>query len=99
MVDKVLAKRYIAAVMQVPVTEMALRNRVREIRTALGLSQEEVARRAQISPTTLVHLENRDDYQPTRSVMEKVAVALHSSVGWVFFYERIAGIDVEEHVA
>ena len=85
--------------MQVPVTEMALRNRVREIRTALGMSQEEVARRAQVSPTTLVHMENRDDYQPTRSVMERVADALHSPVGWVFFYQRISGSDEEEAVA
>lgn len=84
--------------MTIPVTDVKLGNRLRQIRTALGMSQEEVARQARVSAATVVKIENRADYVPTKPVRQRLAQAVHSTEGWVFFYELV-GDPASEGVA
>lgn len=64
---------------------MAVRNRVREVRRALDLTQEEVCRRGPISKWTLIRVERHPDHTPSYETMFTLARVLGKSVDELFF--------------
>jgi transcriptional regulator with XRE-family HTH domain len=66
----------------------SLRAALRSRRLALGLTQEEVARRARISQTLVSLLESGQFANPTLDVLRRLAKALRTSVGALFVGER-----------
>jgi DNA-binding XRE family transcriptional regulator len=64
---------------------MTVRNRVREIRRALDLTQEEVCHRAGISKWTLIRVERHPDHTPAYATMFAISRVLGKSVDELFF--------------
>jgi len=67
-----------------------LGRRIVERRRALGLSAEEVARRAGMDPNYLEHVERRADARPNPAACARLAAALETSVNWL----RGGGVDL-----
>lgn len=65
---------------------MLLRNRVRERRLELHLTQRELARRTGLSRQTLSAIERNDGYSPVARVMATIAEALDCSIGDLFWH-------------
>lgn len=65
---------------------MRLRNRVREARTAAGLTQEALARAAEISGQTLIDIERDAGHEPRASVQRRLCEALGDPA--LFWFER-----------
>ena len=59
--------------------------KIRECREEAGISQEELARRAKISRTTLSGLENGTIKTTTNNTLLKIAEALNKKVADIFF--------------
>lgn len=59
--------------------------KIRECREEAGISQEELARRAKISRTTLSGLENGTIKTTTTNTLLKIAEALNKKVADIFF--------------
>ncbi len=59
--------------------------KIRECREAAGLSQEELAKKAGISRTTLSGLESGAIKTTTTSTLLKIASALEKKIGEIFF--------------
>lgn len=65
--------------------ERNLRNRVRDRRMTLGLTQTELARRAGVSRQTIWKLEQRPEYGVPKMVCVRLAAALSVEESWLFF--------------
>lgn len=59
--------------------------RIRECREEIGISQEELAKKAKISRTTLSGLESGTIKTTTTDTLLKIATALNKSVAEIFF--------------
>lgn len=62
-----------------------MKNRVKEIREELGMSQEELSEKSRVSRTTISGLENETIDVITNITLEKIAGALGKKVPEVFF--------------
>lgn len=63
-----------------------MKNRIREYRIKLGLTQEELARRAGVRRETIVFLE-QGKYNPSLRLAHNVAAALESTIEKLFVFE------------
>lgn len=64
-----------------------MKNIVKETREELGMSQEELAKEASVSRTTISELENEKTVVVTNITLEKIAKALGRKVTDIFFKE------------
>jgi putative transcriptional regulator len=64
-----------------------LRNSIKELRTAAGLTQEELGRRAGVSRQTVISIEG-GRYDPSLALAMKLASLLGSRVEEIFFPEE-----------
>lgn len=55
-------------------------NKVKKLREKLGLSQEKLARLADVSTNTIINIESGKQTNPTISTIKKIAKALDASV-------------------
>ena len=62
-----------------------MKNRVKEFREKLGLTQEELAQKSGVSRTTISGFENGSIEITTNTTMEKIAEALGKKTKNVFF--------------
>ena len=56
-----------------------MKNRVRELRTEAGLTQQELARRVHVSSRTIVSLE-KGQYNPSLLLAYRMALELHTTM-------------------
>ena len=56
-----------------------MKNRVRELRTAAGLTQQELARRVHVSSSTIISLE-KGQYNPSLLLAYRMALELHTTM-------------------
>ena len=63
-----------------------MRNRIRELRTKLNITQEELAKKAQVRRETIVFLE-QGKYNPSLKLAHDVAAALKTTVDKLFSFE------------
>jgi len=61
-------------------TSQNLSNNIRRLREAKGLSQEKLARLADVANNTLIKMESGENKNPTLETLKKVAKALEISV-------------------
>lgn len=61
--------------------------KIKEVRKRLGLSASELARRVGIAPSYVILLESGARKNPSRSVMQRMAEALGTTVKELFFEE------------
>lgn len=64
-----------------------MKNKVKEIREELGISQEELSEMSGVSRTTISGLENETIEVVTNLTLEKIATALGKKVPDIFFQE------------
>ena len=62
-----------------------MKNKIKEIREELGISQEELAEKSGISRTTISELETEKKEVTTNTTLEKIASALGKKVTDIFF--------------
>ncbi|MGI6631838.1 MAG: helix-turn-helix transcriptional regulator [Bacillota bacterium] len=67
-----------------------MNNRIQSLREALGLTQEEVARRVGVTRQTINAIEN-NKYNPTLELAFKLARLFNTTVDNVFLYEGREG--------
>ncbi|HVN65125.1 MAG TPA: helix-turn-helix transcriptional regulator [Methanomicrobiales archaeon] len=67
-----------------------MQTRIKEYRTALGLTQEELAARVQVRRETIVFLE-KGKYNPSLRLAHAVAEALGTTVDGLFSFEDEVG--------
>lgn len=63
-----------------------MKNNIKELRTELGMTQEELARRAGVRRETIVFLE-QGKYNPSLKLAHDVAVALQTTIDELFIFE------------
>jgi putative transcriptional regulator len=63
-----------------------MKNKIKELRTALGLTQEELAQRAGVRRETIVFLE-QGKYNPSLKLAHDVAVVLKVTIDELFVFE------------
>jgi transcriptional regulator with XRE-family HTH domain len=61
-------------------TNQNLSNNIKKLREAKGLSQEKLARLADVANNTLIKMESGENQNPTLDTLKKVAKALGVSV-------------------
>jgi transcriptional regulator with XRE-family HTH domain len=61
-------------------TSQNLSNNIKRLRKAKGLSQEKLARLADVANNTLIKMESGENKNPTLETLKKVAKALEVSV-------------------
>ena len=61
-------------------TNQNLANNIKKLREAKGLSQEKLARLADVANNTLIKMESGENENPTLDTLQKVAKALDVSV-------------------
>lgn len=61
-------------------TSQNLSNNIKKLREAKGLSQEKLARLADVANNTLIKMESGENKNPTLETLKKVAKALEVSV-------------------
>ncbi len=61
-------------------TNQNLANNIKKLREAKGLSQEKLARLADVANNTLIKMESGENQNPTLNSLKKVAKALGASV-------------------
>ena len=61
-------------------TNQNLANNIKKLREAKGLSQEKLARLADVANNTLIKMESGENKNPTLDTLKKVAKALDVSV-------------------
>ncbi|MFA6897581.1 MAG: helix-turn-helix transcriptional regulator [Patescibacteria group bacterium] len=64
-----------------------MKNRIRELRTDLGITQDELADRAQVRRETIVFLE-QGKYNPSLKLAHDVALALGGTIDEIFIFEK-----------
>ena len=62
-----------------------MRNRIRELREAAGLTQEELANRLRVTRQTIHAIEN-DKYNPTLALAFKLARLFEQPIETIFIY-------------
>jgi DNA-binding XRE family transcriptional regulator len=76
--------------------ESKMGHKLKEFREAKGLTQEELADKANVSRTTIWSLETNPDVQTTTKTLVKIAEALESTVGEIFFANDVQSTVQEE---
>ena len=66
--------------------------KIKECREAIGISQEELAKKAKISRTTLSGLESGAIKTTTTDTLLKIAKALNKKVADIFFWQNVQHI-------
>lgn len=61
-----------------------MKYKVRDMRIKRGMTQEELAKRANVSRNTIVAIENGGDYVTTTGTLAKIAAALKCGVCDIF---------------
>ena len=61
-------------------TSQNLANNIKKLREAKGLSQEKLARLADVANNTLIKMESGENKNPTLDTLKKIAKALEVSV-------------------
>ncbi len=61
-------------------TSQNLANNIKKLREAKGLSQEKLARLADVANNTLIKMESGENQNPTLNSLKKVAKALEISI-------------------
>lgn len=64
-----------------------MKNQIKQLRTALGLTQEELARKVRVRRETIVFLE-QGKYVPSLKLAHDVAKVLGVTVDVLFFFDR-----------
>ena len=64
-----------------------MQNKVKEYREKKKLTQEELAKKAEVSRNTISSLETKVNANVTYEVMQKIAKALNEKVSTIFFEE------------
>ena len=64
-------------------TNQNLANNIKKLREAKGLSQEKLARLADVANNTLIKMESGENQNPTLNSLKKVAKALGVSVDYL----------------
>lgn len=62
-----------------------MKNKIKEMREKLGISQEELAEKSGVSRTTISELETEKKEVTTNTTLEKIAIALERKVTDIFF--------------
>lgn len=62
-------------------------NKVKEYRMKEGISQEELARKANLSRYLISRIENGDDVNLTKNTMISIAIALNTKVSIIFLLD------------
>lgn len=63
-----------------------MKNKVKEYRVEQNLTQEELAKKANVSRYLISRIENGDDVNITKNTMLSIAEALNSNVSDVFLF-------------
>lgn len=63
-----------------------MKNKVKEYRVEQNLTQEELAKKANVSRYLISRIENGDDVNITKNTMLSIAEALNSNVSDIFLY-------------
>jgi transcriptional regulator with XRE-family HTH domain len=63
--------------------------RIREVREAMKLTQEELAEKSGVSRGTIVALESGEEKTTTTKTLVKLATALETTVDQLFFSESV----------
>lgn len=63
-----------------------MKNKVKEYRVEQNLTQEELAKRANVSRYLISRIENGDDVNITKNTMLSIAEALSSNVSDIFLF-------------
>lgn len=63
-----------------------MKNKVKEYRVELNLTQEELAKKANVSRYLISRIENGDDVNITKNTMLSIAEALNSNVSDIFLF-------------
>lgn len=64
-------------------------NKIKERRDLLKMSQEELAERSMVSRATISSLENNSERNTSTKVLQKIAAALGTTVGELFFEDDV----------
>ena len=64
-----------------------MKNRIKELRTRLKMTQEDLAFRAHVRRETIVFLE-QGKYNPSLKLAHDVAVALQSTIDELFIFDK-----------
>ena len=64
-----------------------MQTRIKEYRTRVGLTQDDLARRVGVRRETIVFLE-QGKYNPSLKLAHDVAVALHATIDDLFIFEE-----------
>ena len=67
-------------------------NRVKEFREKENMTQEELARKADVSRNTISSIETNKNSNITFEVMQKIANALNRKVATIFFTDKAQNI-------
>lgn len=62
-----------------------MKNRIKECREKLKMSQEELAEKSGVSRTTIANFEAEQIKRTTNTTMEKISKALGKSIKYVFY--------------
>ena len=65
-----------------------MENRVRELRTAAGLRQEDLAEQVMVSRQTIISIEN-GRYNPSLELAWRLSKALGTSIEGLFHFEEV----------
>ena len=71
-------------------------NKIKERREALGLSQHELAKKSGVSRGTIWALETNSNYTTTTKTLAKIAKALHTTIGDIFFTDSVQQLNTSE---
>lgn len=63
--------------------------KIKERREALKMSQEELAEKSNVSRATISSLENNPDCNTSTKTLQRIACALNTTVGELFFAESV----------
>lgn len=63
-----------------------MKNKVKEYRAEYNLTQEELAKKANVSRYLISRIENGDDVNITKNTMLSIAEALNSNVSDIFLF-------------
>ncbi len=64
-----------------------MKNRIKELRAKLGLTQEELADQVSVRRETILFLE-QGKYNPSLGLAYKVATALHTTIEKLFIFDE-----------
>lgn len=65
---------------------IGMKNKVKEYRAEQNLTQEELAKKANVSRYLISRIENGDDVNITKNTMLSIAEALNSNVSDIFLF-------------